>query len=77
MQPPVFSDAPDPIEDRRKFLSACGSLGRAAPPTTTLLTSTSLSYSIFYCSAVAAGKQWKRASKHEAPVAKTDAAQRS
>ena len=70
MQPPASSDAPDPIEDRRKFLSGCGRLGRAAPPITTLLTSTSLSYFIFYCSAVAAAGKPMETGVEEAPVAK-------
>jgi hypothetical protein len=72
MRPPAFSNAPDPIEDRQKFLLGYGSLGRAAPPTTTLLTSTSLSYSIFYSSADAAGKPMEEAGfEARSPVAKT------
>jgi hypothetical protein len=73
MQPPAFSDAPDPIEDRRKFLLGCGSLGRAEPPTTTLLASTTPSYFIFYCSAVAAGKPNGSRLRRTKPRSQTDA----
>jgi hypothetical protein len=70
MQPPDFSDAPDPVEDRREFLLGCGSLGRAEPPTTTLLASTTLSYFTFHCSAVAAGKRMEAGFDARSPLAK-------
>jgi hypothetical protein len=46
MQPPISSEEFEPIVDRQRFLSRCGNLCRAAPPTTTFLTLTSLNYSV-------------------------------
>ena len=56
MQPLKLFDELEPNEDRRRFLTRCGKLNRAVPPTTTLLTSTSLNYSAIASSADGAGK---------------------